>query len=58
MRHGFDNLNFRFDERGVLFNGKCAAMADLPAYTIERIRSGQIGGSEIWEASIALREPG
>ena len=57
-QHGFDNLDFRFDERGLRFDGKCAAIADLPAYTIERIRSGQIGGGEIWEASIALREPG
>ena len=57
-RHGFDNLDFRFDERGVRFDGKCAAIADLPAYPIERIRAGQIGGGEIWEASIALREPG
>ena len=58
-QHGFDNLDFRFDERGVRFDGKCAAIADLPAYPIERIRAGQIGGEdEIWEASIALREPG
>ena len=58
-RHGFDNLDFRFDERGVRFDGKCAAIADLPAYPIERIRAGQIGGGgEIWEASIALRERG
>ena len=30
-------------------------IADLPAYSIERIRVGQIGGGgEIWEASLAL----
>ena len=58
-RHGFDNLDFRFDERGVRFDGKCAAIADLPAYPIERIRAGQIGGEgEIWEASIAPGERG
>ena len=57
-QHGFDNLDFGFDERGAFFDGKCAAIADLPAYPIERIRAGQIGdGGEIWEASIALREP-
>ena len=55
--HGFDNLDFRFDERGVLFDGKCAAIADLPAYPIERIRVGQIdGGGEIWETSLAPGE--
>ena len=58
-QHGFDNLDFRFDERGLRFDGKCAAIADLPAYPIERIRAGQIGDEgETWEASIALREPG
>ena len=58
-RHGFDNLDFRFDEGGARFDGKCAAIADLPAYPIERIRAGQIGDEgETWEASIALREPG
>ena len=55
---GFDNLDFGFDERGLRFDGKCAAIADLPAYPIERIRAGQVGGGEIWEANIALREPG
>ena len=58
-RHGFDNLDFRFDEGGARFDGKCAAIADLPAYPIERIRAGQIGGEgEIWEASIAPGERG
>ena len=56
-RHGFDNLDFRFDERGLRFDGKCAAIADLPAYPIERIRVGQIGsGGEVWEARLAPGE--
>ena len=54
--HGFDNLDFRFDERGAIFDGKCAAIANLPAYPIERIRVGQIGGGEAWEASLDLGE--
>ena len=55
---GFDNLDFGFDERGLRFDGKCAAIADLPAYPIERIRAGQVGGEDkAWEASIALHEP-
>ena len=57
-QYGFDNLDFRFDERGLRFDGKCAAIADLPAYPIERIRVGQIGGGEIWEASLAPGERG
>ena len=57
-QHGFDNLDFGFDERGLRFDGKCAAIADLPAYPIERIRAGQIDGDgEVWEASLALRSP-
>ena len=58
-QYGFDNLGFRFDERGVRIDGKCAAIADLPAHPIERIRVGQIGdGGEIWEASLAPGERG
>ena len=57
--HGFDNLDFRFDERGLRFDGKCAAIADLPAYPIERVRAGQIGGGgEIWEEILAPGERG
>ena len=56
--YGFDNLDFRFDERGLRFDGRCAAIADLPAYPIERVRVGQIGGGEIWEASLAPGERG
>ena len=58
-QYGFDNLDFRFDERGLRFDGKCAAIADLPAYPIERIRVGQIGGGgEIWEEILAPGERG
>ena len=58
-QHGFDNLDFRFDERGLRFDDKCAAIADLPAYPIERIRAGQFGGGgRIWETSIAPGERG
>ena len=56
-QHGFDNLDFQFDERGLRFNGKCAAIADIPAYPIKRIRAGQIGGGgEIWETNLAPGE--
>ena len=57
--HGFDNLDFRFDERGLRVDGKCAAIAYLPAYPIERIRAGQLGGEGvIWQASLAPGERG
>jgi len=53
--HGFDNLDFGFDVRGVLFDGKCAASVDLPQYDIARITTGQYDGTgRIWMAEIDL----
>ncbi len=47
--HGFDNLDFGFGERGVIFDGKCAAAAPLPKYGIARITTGQFdGGGRVW----------
>ena len=49
---GFANADFRFVERGALFEGKCVAVAPLPGYAIERIRTGQFvsGAGELWRA--------
>ena len=53
-QHGFDNLDFGFDVRGVVFDGKCAAAAPLPKYGIARIVTGQFDDNgHIWEADIA-----
>ncbi len=54
--HGFDNLDFAYFTRGVLLDGKCAAVLPLPDYAIERLRTGQFTkeGSEIWEAAVAF----
>ena len=52
--HGFDNLDFDFDVRGVLFDGKCMASVDLPQYGIARIVTGQFdAGGRIWEVEFA-----
>ena len=53
---GFDNLDFAYYTRGVLFDGKCAAVLPLPDYAIERMRTGQFTGEEgeIWEAAVAF----
>ena len=53
---GFDNLDFAYFTRGVLFDGKCAAVLPLPDYAIERLRTGQFTkeGSETWEATVAF----
>ena len=55
--HGFDNLDFRFGERGVIFDGKCMARVPLPEYAISRIITGQFvpvegGYNNLWEGEI------
>ncbi len=61
LQHGFDNLDFRFDQRGVTFDGICTAGAALPEYDVVRIGTGQYvpvdGGFEnLWEGEIRLDE--
>ncbi len=53
---GFDNLDFEYFTRGILFDGKCAAVLPLPDYAIERLRTGQFTkeGRETWEAAVAF----
>ena len=50
-RHGFDNLDFDFDGRGVIFDGRCMARIALPEYDITRIRTGQYvpGEGQVWK---------
>ena len=51
---GFDNLDFKFLTRGVVFDGKCAAILPLPEYEIADVRTGQFvsGEGEVWEATV------
>ena len=58
--HGFDNLdfdffdylNFDFRKRGIRFDGKCMAVAPLPKYDIDYIRTGQFNDQgELWSAT-------
>ena len=58
-QHGFDNLDFDFDERGLIFDGKCIATVALPEYAIARISTGQyiqVEGAfnHLWEAEFRL----
>ena len=56
--HGFENLDFRLDERtDVFFDGKCIHRQVLPEYAIGRIRTGQNAaehGGDKWSADIDL----
>ena len=48
--YGYDNLDFDFKDRGVVFDGKCMAARDAPDYAIAGIRTGQYTGSgRIWQ---------
>ena len=52
-QYGFDNGDFQFDRRGVMFDGKCLARVSLPGYAIAGIRTGQFGGrGEIWSVEL------
>ena len=59
-QHGFDNLDFDFDEHGVIFDGKCMARIPLPGYAITRIGAGQYvvrgggGFNRLWETEFRL----
>ena len=57
-QHGFDNLDFDFGGRGLIFDGKCMATAALPEYAIARISTGQFvtvsSYNNIWEAKFRL----
>jgi len=50
--YGFDNLDFHFHSLGVMWEGKCIATANLPAYKIVHIRTGQYipGREHLWKA--------
>ena len=49
---GFDNLDFDFNERGALFDGKCVADVRLPHYPIRAVTTGQFAADvgELWRA--------
>ncbi len=57
-QYGFHKLDFRFDRRGVMLDGRCIAAAALPEYDIALIFTGQVEGSynHLWEGEILLGE--
>ena len=50
---GFDNLDFVFETRGLMFDDMCVASIGLPDYDIKRVATGQHGdeGDAVWSAS-------
>lgn len=53
-QHGFDNLDFDFYEYGVLEDGRCIAVRELPDYDIATIRTGQFSDAgSIWSVELA-----
>ena len=61
-RHGFDNLDFRFQDQAVRRDDRCIAITQLPDYDIVRIYTGQsiqlADGSfeHLWEGDVSLTE--
>ena len=56
--HGFDNLDFKFNAANLKTPyGRCVAIAPLPRYAVERIRTGQFTGEgNVWRADVELGE--
>ncbi len=58
-QYGFDNLDFHFDGRGVILDGRCMAAVVLPEYDVARISTGQfvrsVGGfRSLWEGEFVF----
>ena len=58
-RYGFDNLDFDFDGRGMVLDGRCMVRIPLPEYAIARIGTGQYvsvegGFHNLWEVEMRL----
>ena len=55
--HGFENLDFWFNEHAAFFDGKCVNRQPLPDYAIARIRTGHkatASGGDGWRADIDI----
>ena len=54
----FQNLDFRFREIGVSFDGECMAAVPLPDYPIAYVSTGQFKGDRLWEERIPIHNDG
>ena len=56
-QYGFENLDFGFLSHGIVTDGKCVAVHDLPEYDIESISTGQFSEEEkTWQGEFHLGE--
>ena len=60
-QYGFDNLDFVFDSRISISDGKCLMEVPLPEYAIAEIRTGQLvyvdgDYNHLWDGRIRLEE--
>ena len=56
-QYGFENLDFAFLSHGIVTDGKCVAVRDLPEYDIESISTGQFAeDGVIWSGGFNLGE--
>ena len=55
-QYGFENLDFDFARRGMVFDGKCMSFTRSPAYAVASIRTGQFipGAGPVWGEEIQL----
>lgn len=56
---GFDNYDFNFDDRGIIFDNKCLAVIPIPDYDIAAIRTGQwhpADGRRLWSEETSLNQ--
>ena len=55
QEYGFADRDFEFDDRGKTRAGWCIAIAPLPGYAIERIRTGQFTGEGVaWRSEVEV----
>ena len=56
--NGFDNYDFQFEERGVIFDDRCLAIIQIPDYKIANINTGQFDPAQdriLWQGEITTR---
>ena len=56
-RHGFENLDFRFDATGVRSGKRCIVLRELPDYDFSGIHTGQYtDAGRLWEGEVRFNE--